>query len=322
MRTALVVCGQAGQDEADSSMENFTLEDATNLYGIDGWGAGYFGIGNEGNLVVKPTRDDSLKIDIKVAIDGLIGKNLSTPILLRFPQVLESQVNDLCNSFARAISEFGYNGRYRPVFPIKVNQTSSVVSELLRTGYKFGLGLEAGSKHELLAAIALNASPESLITCNGFKDRDYFRTAFRAAQLGRKIVVVIEKPFELVHYVALAKEHGVRPYVGFRVRLHARGSGKWEKSGGFTSKFGLNTSQLLEGIQELRGAGPVLEAKRVCGERDRRTISRASKRHSGFLLPIDEGPSSSRTRQDSLWRLPLPRRDPSDVVTRSERGGP
>lgn len=242
-------------------MENFTLEDATNLYGIDGWGAGYFGIGNDGNLVVKPTREDSLKIDIKAAVDSLVSKNISTPLLLRFPQVLESQVNDLCNSFARAITEFGYNGRYRPVFPIKVNQTSSVVTELLRTGYKYGLGLEAGSKPELLAAIALNASPEAIITCNGFKDRDYFRTAFRAAQLGRKIVVVIEKPFELVHYIGLAKEHAIRPHVGFRVRLHARGSGKWEKSGGFTSKFGLNTSQLLEGISELRGAGLLEQLK-------------------------------------------------------------
>ena len=106
-------------------MENFTLEDATNLYGIDGWGAGYFSIGNEGNLIVKPTREDSLKIDIKAAVDGLVGKGIHTPILLRFPQVLESQVNDLCSSFARAIQEFGYNGRYRPVFPIKVNQTAA-----------------------------------------------------------------------------------------------------------------------------------------------------------------------------------------------------
>src|SRR5437867_3269827 len=236
-------------------MENFTLEDATNLYGIDGWGAGYFAIGNEGNLIVKPTRDDSLKIDIKVAVDSLVSKGVHTPLLLRFPQVLESQVNDLCSSFGRATQEFGYNGRFRPVFPIKVNQTSAVVTELLRAGYKHGFGLEAGSKPELLAAIALDASPESIITCNGFKDRDYFRAAFRAAQLGRRIVVVIEKPFELGHYIALAKEHTVRPEVGFRVRLYARGSGKWEKSGGFTSKFGLNTSQLLEGIHELRAAG-------------------------------------------------------------------
>ncbi len=236
-------------------MENFTLEDATNLYGIDGWGAGYFSIGNEGNLIVKPTRDDSLKIDVKAAVDALVSRGVHTPLLLRFPQVLESQVTDLCSSFARAIQEFGYNGKYRPVFPIKVNQTQAVVAELLRTGYKFGLGLEAGSKPELLAAIAMSSCPEALITCNGFKDRDYFRTAFRAAQLGRNIVVVIEKPFELGHYIALAKEHPVRPAVGFRVRLHARGSGKWEKSGGFTSKFGLNTTQLLDGIHELRAAG-------------------------------------------------------------------
>ena len=236
-------------------MENFTLEDATNLYGIDGWGAGYFTIGNEGTLLVKPTRDDLYKIDDKAAVEGLVAKGVHTPLLLRFPQVLETQVTDLCNSFARAIQEFGYNGRYRPVFPIKVNQTAAVVSELLRSGYKYGLGVEAGSKPELLAAIALNASPESLITCNGFKDRDYFRFAFRAAQLGRKIVVVIEKPFELGHYIALAKENAVRPDIGFRVRLHARGSGKWEKSGGLTSKFGLNTAQLLEGLQDLRAAG-------------------------------------------------------------------
>ena len=236
-------------------MENFTLEDATNLYGIDGWGGGYFTIGNEGTLLVKPTRDDSLKIDVKAAVDGLVSKGVHTPLLLRFPQILETQVTELCQSFARATQEFGYNGKYRPVFPIKVNQTAAVVAELLRTGYKFGLGLEAGSKPELLAAIAMNSSPESIITCNGFKDRDYFRAAFRAAQLGRTIVVVIEKPFELGHFIALAKEHPVRPLLGFRIRLYARGSGKWEKSGGFTSKFGLNTSELLEGINELRSAG-------------------------------------------------------------------
>ncbi len=235
-------------------MEKYGIDDAMNLYGIDSWGGGYFRINEEGHLIVCPTNDESRFVDLHREVAELARKGVTTPLLLRFPQLIESQVKNLCTSFRKAIAEFGYSKEYKPVFPIKVNQHRYVVTELLEAGWKYNLGLEVGSKPELLGALALETPPESLLICNGFKDMAYLSSAILAQKIGKNIVIVVEKPHELEHLIQIIKDREVRPLIGFRVRLHSRGSGKWEKSGGVTSKFGLSTSQLLEGIQELKRA--------------------------------------------------------------------
>ncbi|HEY3175340.1 MAG TPA: biosynthetic arginine decarboxylase [Candidatus Polarisedimenticolia bacterium] len=235
-------------------MEKYGIDDAMNLYGIDSWGAGYFKINEEGHLIVTPTNDEARLIDLEKEVTDLTRKGVTTPLLLRFPQLLESQVKNLCNAFRKAMSEYGYSREYRPVFPIKVNQHRFVVTELLEAGWKYNLGVEAGSKPELLGALALDTPPESLLVCNGFKDMAYLSNAILAQKIGKKVVIVVEKPYELESLIQIIKDRGVKPLIGFRVRLHSRGSGKWEKSGGVTSKFGLSTAQLLEGIQELKKA--------------------------------------------------------------------
>ena len=235
-------------------MEKYGIEDAMNLYGIDSWGSGYFKINEDGHLVVTPTNDESRLVDLVKEVEDLSRKGVTTPLLLRFPQLLESQVKNLCNAFRKSISEYGYSKEYKPVFPIKVNQHRFVVNELLESGWKYNLGIEVGSKPELLGALALETPPDSLLICNGFKDMAYLSNAILAQKIGKNVIVVVEKPYELENLIQIIRDRGVKPSIGFRVRLHSKGSGKWEKSGGITSKFGLTTAQLLEGIQELKKA--------------------------------------------------------------------
>ena len=160
-----------------SFTERFTTDDAVNIYGLDGWGNGYLAIGEDGHLLVTPTRDPARSIDVFRVVEDLAKRGVKTPLLLRFPQLLEGQVNELAQSFANAIREYNYRERYHPVFPIKVNQQRAVVEGLVRSGWSAGLGLEAGSRPELLAAVALEMSPDALIICNGFKDHGYLRMA-------------------------------------------------------------------------------------------------------------------------------------------------
>jgi arginine decarboxylase len=235
-----------------TAFENFNVEEATEVYGIENWGAGYFTVTEEGNLAVRPTREDSRRVEILPMVENLRARGISPPLILRFPQLLESQVNELCGSFQRAISEFGYALPYKPVYPIKVNQQRSVVAELLRSGWKYDLGIEVGSKSELVAAVGLEAPPNSLLVCNGFKDDDYLGLASLACRTGRRVVVVVEKPYELERITELFAHSDQRFLLGFRIRLRSRGSGRWEKSGGLTSKFGLSTTQMLDGVNALR----------------------------------------------------------------------
>lgn len=237
---------------ARQGVEKFTVEDAMSLYGMDSWGSGYFHVNDAGHLEVRPGTAETSRVDVREVVDGLKRRGLTTPLLLRFPQLLEAQVRQLCGAFRRAISEYEYKGTYLPVFPIKVNQQWAVVSELLEAGWKHSLGLEAGSKPELLAALALETPPDSLLVCNGFKDSGYLTTATIAARTGKNVFVVLEKPYELEGLVQVIRDRGIKPNIGVRVRLHARGSGKWEKSGGQSSKFGLSTGQLLEAIAVLK----------------------------------------------------------------------
>ena len=232
--------------------EKFAIEDALTLYGIDSWGAGYFGINEEGHLQVLPSSDPARGVDLVQLVESLRQRGLATPLLVRFPQLLERQVRTLCGSFRKAINEYEYRSNYFPVFPIKVNQQWSVVTELLEAGRKSSLGLEVGSKPELLAALAVDTPPESLLVCNGFKDSSYLSLAMLGREMGRNVFVVVEKPYELEGLVHMARDRKVRPLVGIRVRLHARGSGKWEKSSGNASKFGLTTNELLEAMAFLK----------------------------------------------------------------------
>ncbi len=238
-----------------SVADRFTTADAVELYGLDAWGNGYLAISDEGNLLVTPTREPARAIDVSAVLKLLSQRGIGTPLLLRFPQLLQGQVEELAGSFSRAIAEYGYGGSFQPVFPLKVNQQRTAVEGLLASGARFGLGLEVGSRPELLGAAALAASPGAIVVCNGFKDREYLSAAAMVARLGRQVVVVIEKPFELEAILELAASGRVPPLIGFRIRLQARGAGLWEKSGGYASKFGLSTRQLLQAVERLSQAG-------------------------------------------------------------------
>jgi len=235
--------------------EHFTSEAAEVLYGLNSWGNGFLAAGSDGNLQVRPDGNPDLFIDVPAVVEVLAARGLNTPVLLRFPQLLAAQVNTLTGSFDRAMAEFDYPARFHPVFPIKVNQRRPVVEALLAAGRNKSLGLEVGSLPELLAAMALPVPADGLTICNGYKDAGYLDAAAMATRMGRKVVVVLEKPFELDQYLALAARQETMPMAGIRIRLQARGSGLWEKSGGVASKFGLGTAQLLETIDRLREAG-------------------------------------------------------------------
>ncbi|MDQ3180049.1 MAG: biosynthetic arginine decarboxylase [Acidobacteriota bacterium] len=239
------------------------IEQTIETYGIDNWGAGYFGVNRKGNLIVRASEGDNLTADVKEIIDDLSRRGINTPVLLRFPQLLFGQIRKLQKSFKHSIKEFGYNGGHMCVYPMKVNQNRAVVEEYLREGKRYNFGLEAGSKAELYAALAMEQSEESLLVLNGFKDRDFIKLAFAGAQAGKNVVIVIEKLSELDHTLRLAEEATAEnpetklPMIGVRVKLYSKGSGKWEKSGGEAAKFGLTTTEILEVIRRLNEAGRI-----------------------------------------------------------------
>ena len=237
------------------------IEQTIETYGIENWGADYFGVNRKGNLVVYSPENENLTADVKAIIDDLHKRGVHTPVLLRFPQLLFGQIRKLQTAFRKSIKEFEYTGGHLCVYPMKVNQNRAVIEEYLREGTRYNFGLEAGSKAELYAALALEQSPESLLVLNGFKDRDFVKLAFAGAGAGKNVVIVIEKLSELEHTLALADEvtaenpDAAIPMVGVRVKLYSKGSGKWEKSGGEAAKFGLTTTEILEVIRKLAEAG-------------------------------------------------------------------
>jgi len=228
------------------------FEDAAALYGIPNWGKGFFQISEEGDLLVRPTREAARSVALKTIVDEVALRGITTPMIIRFPQILASAVTNLNDAFARAIEEFEYGNVFRGVFPIKVNQKRVVVEKIIEAGRRYGYGLEAGSKPELLAAIAADLSSDCVITCNGYKDESFVRMALNAVRMKKKVVLVLEKVSELDRILAVAKERGVRPLMGMRAKLYARGSGKWAKSGGEQAKFGLTTPEMLEAIKILK----------------------------------------------------------------------
>ena len=226
--------------------------DAAALYGIPNWGKGFFHVSEDGDLVVRPTREASRGVALKWIVDEVAARGIATPMVIRFPQILSSAVANLNDAFARAIDEYGYGNVFRGVFPIKVNQKRVVVDHVVEAGRRYGYGLEAGSKPELLAAIAADLGPECLITCNGYKDDLFVRMALNAVRMKKNVVLILEKVSELDRILTVAKKRGVRPLIGMRSKLYARGSGKWAKSGGEAAKFGLTTPEMLEAVKILK----------------------------------------------------------------------
>ncbi|HYP26312.1 MAG TPA: biosynthetic arginine decarboxylase [Blastocatellia bacterium] len=237
-------------------MKNVTLEEVIQTYGVENWGAGYFEVNRKGHLAVRPSEGDPRYLDIKELIDHLVDqRKLQLPILLRFPQILTNQLKKLHRSFRDASREFGYTGGHYPVFPMKVNPRREVVEEFLREGGKYNVGVEAGSKAELYAALSLQQAPDSLLICNGFKDESFVSLALMGTQMGKRVMLVVEKLNELKMIIRLAQETGVTPWIGLRAKLYSKGSGKWASSGGEAAKFGLTTSEILECTRLLREYG-------------------------------------------------------------------
>jgi len=228
------------------------IEDAIELYGIDRWGSGFFSFNRNGNLVVKPTKNEAQAIDLKNVVDNLAAKKINFPILLRFPQILESQIRALNGAFSNSISEYKYNNTYQGIFPMKVNQRKEVIEEIVKSGKKYNMGLEVGTKAELLAALSFDLSNDALLICNGFKDDEYLHLALNAIKLSNKVVIVIDEFSETIRLLEIAKQLNVKPIIGIRAKLYSKGSGKWAESGGESAKFGLSTTEILECIKIIR----------------------------------------------------------------------
>jgi arginine decarboxylase len=228
--------------------------DASELFDVASWGKGYFSVNDEGHVLVHPEKDAARSIDLKKLIDTLVLRGISLPILIRFAGILKHRLQELHDAFEVAIRDHKYNGEYCCVYPIKVNQQRQVVEEILEFGKPFKFGMEAGSKPELLAVMAL-CDNETPIICNGFKDDEYIEMAMLAQKIGRRIIPVVEKYTELALIQKYAERVGVRPTIGIRAKLASRGSGRWKSSGGYRSKFGLSITEVMRALQELRTWG-------------------------------------------------------------------
>ena len=226
------------------------IEDSAELYNINGWGLKYFSINDKGHIAVTP-KDGHAAVDLKEVMDELQVRDVTAPVLLRFPDILDNRIEKISNCFSKAAKEYGYEAKNFIIYPIKVNQMRPVVEEIVSHGKKFNIGLEAGSKPELHAVLATNIDEDALIVCNGYKDENYVELALLAHKMGRRIILVVEKFNELKTIYSVARRLEITPAIGIRIKLANSGSGKWEESGGDTSKFGLNSSELLEALDYL-----------------------------------------------------------------------
>src|SRR5678809_1122543 len=232
--------------------EPWDIQKARNLYNIHRWGAKYFDINEAGRVIAKPLRDTGAAVDLTDVIEEAKARGLKFPVLIRFQDILRHRVESINMAFRNAITEFNYQGRYRGVFPIKVNQLREVVEEILDAGKPYDYGLEVGSKPELFAGLALQNQLGSLIICNGYKDAAFIRMALLGTKLGRKVIMVVEKLEELRQIIAVSKQLGVEPLIGMRARLMSKGAGRWAESGGENAKFGLSTAELLIATEMLK----------------------------------------------------------------------
>src|SRR5437588_2536240 len=234
---------------------DWDLEAANATYNVEGWGSGYFSINPNGNVIAKPLQEDGGAIDILEVVNEARSRGLGFPLVIRFQDLLRHRVECVNRAFETAISEFNYRGSYRGVFPIKVNQLREVIEEIVEAGEKFHFGLEAGSKPELVAALAMHKDAESLIICNGYKDPAFIRIALLGRKLGKQVILVVEKLEELEQTIRTSKEVGLEPLIGIRVRLSSKGAGKWTTSGGENAKFGLDTISLVAASEMLKAQG-------------------------------------------------------------------
>lgn len=232
-------------------MRKWRIEDSAELYNITGWGRKYFSVNEKGHVTVTP-REGYASVDLKEVMDELQVRDVSAPVLLRFPDILDNRIEKISNCFKKAAKEYDYTAQSYLIYPIKVNQMRPVVEELVSHGRKFNIGLEAGSKPELHAVLATNIADNALIICNGYKDQNFVELALLAQKMGRRIYLVVEKLNELKLIDSVGRRLGIVPNVGIRIKLSSTGSGKWEESGGDSSKFGLNCSELLEAIDYLQ----------------------------------------------------------------------
>ena len=235
-------------------MRKWRIEDSEELYNITGWGTSYFGINDKGHVVVTPRRD-GVAVDLKELVDELQLRDVAAPTLVRFPDILDNRIEKMSSCFKQAAEEYGYKAENFIIYPIKVNQMRPVVEEIISHGKKFNLGLEAGSKPELHAVIAVNTDSDSLIVCNGYKDESYIELVLLAQKMRKRILLVVEKMNELKLIAKMAKQLNVQPNIGIRIKLASSGSGKWEESGGDASKFGLTSSELLEALDFMESKG-------------------------------------------------------------------
>ena len=233
-------------------MKNWSIENSIELYNIDGWSNGYFGVNIKGHLIVHPKIKNSFTIDLKELADDIVNKGYSLPALIRFSDILKSSIANLTNAFQKASKEYGFKGEYHGVYPIKVNQQRQVVEEIVRFGRPYNIGLEAGSKPELHAILAIMDNPDALLICNGYKDEAFIRLALMGQKLGKKVFIVVEKLSELPLILRVANELNIRPNIGLRIKLVSVGAGRWEKSSGEQSKFGLSSIELVEALRIAR----------------------------------------------------------------------
>ncbi len=237
------------------SMNHKNIQTARHVYGIDNWGASYFGISPQGSVTVQPFGGQECSLDLAEIVSRAQERNISTPLILRFPQVLQSQIGRLHNAFAEAASECDYEGAIRCVFPFKVNQRREFIDALVSSGHQFRYGLEVGTKPELFAALSYDLHSDALLVCNGFKDSSFIQLAFDAKRMGKNVVLVVEGTDELKYIIDHAEKVGFCVDIGLRAKLYAKGAGLWAKSGGAESKFGLSTVEMMESLELLRKAG-------------------------------------------------------------------
>lgn len=236
-------------------MESWNVKKSLSLYNVGGWGGNFFGINEKGNVNVTPRGPGGPALDLLELVNDLVDRGLRAPLWIRFPDVLEARVKMIAEAFHSAFHTYGYKGKYRGVYPIKVNQQRHLVEALVKCGQETNLGLEAGSKPELLIAIALMENPEALLICNGFKDKEYIETALMARQIGRNTIIVIDRYQELPLLLSVAKNLNIKPVIGFRAKLENKGAGKWVDSSGPRSKFGLTAAEIVEGVELLKSEG-------------------------------------------------------------------
>ena len=240
--------------ELEQETRRWTVSDAAELYEVAAWGKGYFSINDQGHVCVHPTKEPHRAIDLKQLVDRLQARGIQTPVLIRFGDILRHRLGEIQAAFQQAIRDHEYRGTYQCLFPIKVNQQRQVVEEVMHFGTPYQFGLEAGSKPELLAVIAI-AGNDAPIVCNGFKDDEFIETAMLAQKIGRQIFLVVEKFTDLEIILQKSEETGVRPRIGIRVKLASPGAGRWQSSGGHRSKFGLSPTEILRALADLKTRG-------------------------------------------------------------------